>query len=124
MVSLETLALANNPQDAGQMSPPKCHQKFTILYAHAAKSGILKKSDSAGMLNEEKNMAGTVVTPNTNTEDSESATSHQVSWDESKINASKLTGSSLSRLLTNSKMQLMQKDLDSELKDLKNQPRK
>jgi hypothetical protein len=42
MVSLETLAMAHNPQDAGPSSPPKRHRKFTISYANAAKSGILK----------------------------------------------------------------------------------
>jgi hypothetical protein len=42
MVSLETLALANNPQDAGRTLPPKRYRKFTISYANAAKAGILK----------------------------------------------------------------------------------
>jgi hypothetical protein len=44
MVSLETLALANNPQDAGPASPPKWHRKFTISYASAAQAGLVKNS--------------------------------------------------------------------------------
>jgi uncharacterized protein YeeX (DUF496 family) len=117
MISLETLALANNPQDAGPDSPPKRHRKFTISYASAAKAGILKKFDAQGTQSDEKNPAGT-TTPDTATQDTNSTTNRQVSWDET-IEANQSTGSSLSRSLTNSKMQSMQKDLDSELKALK-----
>jgi hypothetical protein len=46
MVSLETLALANNPQDAGPSSPPKRHRKFTISYASAAKVGIIQNTEN------------------------------------------------------------------------------
>jgi hypothetical protein len=42
MIKLETMALAQNPQDAGPTSPPKRHRKFTISYAGAVKSGIIK----------------------------------------------------------------------------------
>jgi hypothetical protein len=41
MVSLEMLALAQNPQDAGPTAPPKKPRRFTISYASAAKSGII-----------------------------------------------------------------------------------
>jgi hypothetical protein len=43
MTSLETLASAQNPQDAGPSEPPKRHRKITISYAGAVKVGILKE---------------------------------------------------------------------------------
>jgi hypothetical protein len=46
MVSLETIALANNPQDAGPTSPPKRYRKFTISYTSAALAGIIKEQSS------------------------------------------------------------------------------
>jgi hypothetical protein len=43
LTRLETIALAQNPQDAGPSEPPKRQRKITISYASAAKSGILKQ---------------------------------------------------------------------------------
>jgi hypothetical protein len=43
MTKLETIALAQNPQDAGPSEPPKRQCKITISYASTAKSGILKQ---------------------------------------------------------------------------------
>jgi hypothetical protein len=62
MVSLETLALAHNPQDSGPTSPPKRHRKLTISYANAAKAGIIKNSETPS---EElpKNQTNGAVTP-------------------------------------------------------------
>jgi hypothetical protein len=42
MTRLETLALAQNPQDAGPEGPPQRHRRITISYAGAVRAGILK----------------------------------------------------------------------------------
>jgi hypothetical protein len=46
MVTLKTLAMAQNPQDARPTAPPKRHRRYTISYASAVKSGILDKAAS------------------------------------------------------------------------------
>jgi hypothetical protein len=120
MTSLETLVSAQNPQDAGPASPPQRHRKFTISYASAVKTGILKKSEQQGTLPfSQKSTTGT-ITMETNTQLSEFSNSRQVSWDENISDTSRLTGSSLSRSMTNSKLQSLKKDFDAELKEIKN----
>jgi hypothetical protein len=120
MVSLETLALANNPQDAGPSSPLKRYRKFTISYANAAKSGILHNINPADQYVIGNNTAGNATT-NTNIQDSGASTSnHQIHQEKTSNDTSNSTGSSLSCSLTNSKISSMPTNLDSELKALKN----
>jgi hypothetical protein len=71
MVSLETLALANNPQDAGPSSPPKRHQKFTISYASAAKTGIVKNTENPSKAPPPIQNDGAVTPESGNTQESE-----------------------------------------------------
>jgi hypothetical protein len=71
MNSLKTLALAHNPQDAGSTLPPQQHQKFTISYTSAARSGILKKSEQPRILTYNRRSTMDTVTLETNTQKSE-----------------------------------------------------
>jgi hypothetical protein len=71
MVSLETLALANNPQDAGPSSPPKRHRKLTISYASAAKSGIINNTEKQSEASTSIQNKGTVTPDSGNTQDSD-----------------------------------------------------
>jgi hypothetical protein len=120
MTSLETLVSAQNPQDAGPASPPQRHRKFTISYASAVNSGILKKSERRGTLPfSQKSTTGT-MTMETNTQLSEFSNSRQVSWDKNISDTSRLTGSSVSRSMTNSKLQSLKKDFNTELNEIKN----
>jgi hypothetical protein len=121
MVSLETLALANNPQDAGPSSPPKRYRKFTISYANAVNSGILKNTNTADQSAKGNNTAAGNATTDTNTQDTGALTSnHQINQEKNSNYTSNSTGSSLSRSLTNSKIPSTPSNLDSELKALKN----
>jgi hypothetical protein len=104
MVSLETLALAQNPQDAGPTAPPKKPRRFTISYASAAKSGIINengKSDS--QLNQQQ--------------PSNQESQHSQNVDKNHINEAS-EKSSLSRAVNQSNPP-NQLDIDSELKKLK-----
>jgi hypothetical protein len=71
MVGLETLALANNPQDAGPSSPPKRQRKFNISYASAAKAGLIPNSDNSNNALTQNQNIGAVTPENANTQDSE-----------------------------------------------------
>jgi hypothetical protein len=73
MTSLETLALANNPQDAGPSSPPKRHRKFTISYASAAKAGIIQNSTNPSDEPIQKQSIGAVTPATSNTQDSDTS---------------------------------------------------
>jgi hypothetical protein len=112
MISLEAMAIANNPQDAGPTEPPKRPRKFTISYANAAKSGILKNYTQDHTI--DKSTADTTTQTS-----NESSTQRQVSWDESTQDTGRSPGSSLSRSMTNSKIQNLRKDLDAEIKEIK-----
>jgi hypothetical protein len=119
MSNLGKLALAQNPQDAGPTSPPQRYRKFTISYASATRSGILKKSEhQTSTTHNQKSITGT-VSKETITQELEYSKSRQVSWDENVSNTSRLTGSSLLRSMTNSKIQSLKKELDSDLKEIK-----
>jgi hypothetical protein len=119
MSKLDTIAQAQNPQDAGPAEPPKRFRKITISYAGAVTTGILKQSNFS------KNKPNT---PNNVTQDSDTnnqeatdsiATHRQVSWDGSTTDTSRSAGSSLSRSITNSKKINFKKDIDEEIKELK-----
>lgn len=120
MVSLETLALAINPQDAGPDTPPKRPRKFTISYANAAKTGIINNNNTASTQ---------ATTPDPMQQEPEATTpenggngenqKRQVSWDVSTYDTSRSTGSSLSRSLTNSKAQNIKQDIDTQLQEIK-----
>jgi hypothetical protein len=122
MVRLETLALAQNPQDAGPPEPPKRHRKITISYAGAVRSGILKP---ASIPNKEKTSSSESQSPTDETTDTQSSNENsnssqrQVSWDSSTADTNRSMGSSLSRSITNSKIQSFKKDIDTELKEIK-----
>jgi hypothetical protein len=118
MTKLESIATAQNPQDAGPAEPPKRHRKITILYAGAVKAGILKQpnhskittANSNNITQESDSTYDTVVNP---------ASQRQVSWDGNTTDTSRSTGSSLSRSITNSKIQSFKKDIDNEIQELK-----
>jgi hypothetical protein len=114
MVSLEMLAMANNPQDTGPTSPPKRHRKFTISYATAAKSGFLKEPT--------KEMLDSRQGPTTNQSMINSQEPNQLTnrnaKEDNTADTSQLIESSLSRSLTNLKTQTTRKDIDSELMSL------
>jgi hypothetical protein len=67
----------------------------------------------------QKSIAGT-VSKEMITQESESTNSRQVSWDENISNTSRLTGSSLSRSMTNSKIQSLKKEIEYDMKEIKN----
>jgi hypothetical protein len=120
MTKLKTMALAQNPQDAGPTSPPKRHRKFTISYAGAVKSGIIQQTGmtkTATSDNDadtsEKDKKGTKAMENTSTQ-------RQVSQESQTMDTSRSTESSLSRSLTNSKAQSSKTDIDREIAELKN----
>jgi hypothetical protein len=119
MSSLGKLASAQNPQDAGPAAPPQRYRKFTISYASAARSGILKKSEHQTPVTYNQKSTTGSTTMESITQDSEHLNSRQVSWDENISDTSRLTGSSLSRSMTNSKLQSLKKDLDTEMKEIK-----
>lgn len=124
MVGLEMLAMAQNPQDAGPTVPPKRHRKMTISYANAAKAGILRNHDNARQFptSTSNHNAQKIIQDNYNTtQDSTetNSTQRQVTWDTNTMDTSRSTGSSLSRSMTNSKIQNIKKDIDSEIKELK-----
>jgi hypothetical protein len=112
MVSLETIALANNPQDAGPTSPPKRYRKFTISYASAASAGIIKEPSS-----NPPPKSNPQTNPDANEPDNKS------DWQDAsnKNNATnRQTESSLSRTLTNSSTPSKSRNIDSELQEIKN----
>jgi hypothetical protein len=120
MIKLETMALAQNPQDAGPTSPPKRHRKFTISYAGAVKSGIIKETST--IQNTTNNNVGEINKQDSNgNKNMETAsTQQQVSQESQTMDTSRSTESSLSRSLTNSKAQSSKTDIDWEIAELKN----
>jgi hypothetical protein len=120
MAILETFALAQNPQDAGPSEPPKRYRKITISYAGAVKAGILKDSNSSKLIKTPTTQE--IETDNdNNTQDltDTSSTQRQVSWDSNTTDTNRSIGSSLSRSMTNSKIQNFKKDIDMEIQELK-----
>jgi hypothetical protein len=121
MTSLETLARANNPQEAGPASPSRRHRKFTISYASAAKHGFLEEPTTANS-SQTQQINALKITPDMNSQDSEiNSLNMNASKEENTIDTGKLTGSSLTRSLTNSKIQTNSRDIDTELKEMKMQ---
>jgi hypothetical protein len=120
MIKLETMALAQNPQDAGPTSPPKRHRKFTISYAGAVKSGIIKETST--IQNTTNNNVGEINKQDSNgNKNMETAsTQRQVSQESQTMDTSRSTKSSLSRSLTNLKAQSSKTDIDREIAELKN----
>jgi hypothetical protein len=118
MATLETLALAQNPQDAGPTKPPKRHRRYTISYASATKSGLIEKFSSVSPMSNDTPVYQQQDMTIKNTSTSETG-KRQVSWDENTIDTGRSPGSSLSRSITNSKIQTMKRDIDAELKELK-----
>jgi hypothetical protein len=118
MVRLETLALAQNPQDAGLSEPPKRHRKITISYAGAIKAGILK-SPSIPNKTTTTSFDTQSQTDRPDTQISKENSQRQVSWDNSTTEMNRSMGSSLSRSITNSNIQSVKKDIDAKLKEIK-----
>jgi hypothetical protein len=118
MTKLESIATAQNPQDAGPAEPPKRHRKITISYAGAVKAGILKQPNHSKITTENRN---TTTQESDSTYDSvvNLTSQRQVSWDGNTMDTSRSTGSSLSRSMTNSKIQSFKKDIDNEIQELK-----
>jgi hypothetical protein len=118
MSGLETLALEENPQDAGPSAPPKRHRKFTISYASAAKTGILKQPQQiSGNQNIETQTQATDTTQDSTSTSNKSQ--RQVSWDDSTNETNQSPGSSLSRSVTNSKLTNIKQEVDNEIKEIK-----
>jgi hypothetical protein len=117
MSGLETLALADNPQEAGPLAPPKRYRKFTISYATATKNGILKQPQQT--IEGQNQEAHTQATDTT--QDCTNATNSQcqVSWEENTTETNRSLGSSLSRSVTNSKLTNIKRDVDSKIKEIK-----
>jgi hypothetical protein len=99
MVSLETLALAQNPQDAGPTAPPKRHRRFTISYASAAKQGLIDSE------NKDKSK--------------QAAQSNNSTSNDPKPIIDGSAESSLQRAASKSSNQPSINDIDTELKELK-----
>jgi hypothetical protein len=119
MTKLETIALAQNPQDAGP-SEPKRFRKITISYASAVKTGILKQPNSTQNKNNNISKIQQEYDINQQVNHSiNSTTQRQVTWDGNTTDTSRSTGSSLSRSVTNSKMMNFKKDIDFEINELK-----
>jgi hypothetical protein len=120
MTKLETIALAQNPQDAGPSEPPKRFRKITISYASAVKTGILKQPNLTQNKNNNISKISQEYDINQQADHSiNSTTQRQVSWDGNTTDTSRSTGSSLSRSVTNSKMLNFKKDIDFEINELK-----
>jgi hypothetical protein len=119
LTRLETIALAQNPQDAGPSEPPKRQHKITISYASAAKSGILKQPSSPKTKLADNNTITQEQEITSQEQSDNSTTQRQVSWDGNTIDTSRSTGSSLSRSMTNSKIQSFKKDIDNEIQELR-----
>jgi hypothetical protein len=117
MSGLETLAAADNPQEAGPSAPPKRYRKFTISYASATKNGILKQPQQ--MTTSQNTEARTQATDTTHDSTNTTNSQRQVSWDENTIDTNRSPGSSLSRSVTNSKLTNIHRDVDSEIKEIK-----
>jgi hypothetical protein len=118
MATLKTLAVAQNPQDAGPTEPPKRHRRYTISYASATKSGLIEKFSSVSPMSNDTLVYQQPDMTIKNTSTSETG-KRQVSWDENTIDTGRSPGSSLSRSITNSKIQTIKRDIDAELKELK-----
>jgi hypothetical protein len=120
MTKLETIARAQNPQDAGPAEPPKRYRKTTISYASAVKAGILKLP-SAAMRLDNNNSEINTHEQNQKTPDNTESTPNQrqVSWESTTMDTSRSMGSSLSRSVTNSKIQSFKIDIDNEIQELK-----
>jgi hypothetical protein len=122
MSGLETLALKENPQDAGPSAPPKRHRKFTISYASAAKTGILKQPQQiSGNQNIETQTQATDTTQDSTSTSNKSQ--RQVSWDDSTNETNRSPGSSLSRSVTNSKLTNIKKEVATVRSSRKAHPR-
>jgi hypothetical protein len=120
MASLETITLAQNPQDAGPAEPPKRQRKITISYAGAAKAGILKPTQLHNKNNNNYQLNDNEIQTITTTQDSFQTPSHrQVSWDENLAGTSRSLGSSLSRSITNSKITNFKLEIETEIQELK-----
>jgi hypothetical protein len=116
MVSLETIALANNPQDAGPTLPPKRYCKFTISYASATSAGIIKEQSSN---NPSLESQPSNVNINSNVNGLDKSPDQQDGLNTTK-DTNCLTESSLSRLLTNSSTPSNSKNIDTKLQEIKN----
>jgi hypothetical protein len=119
MSKLETLAQAQNPQDAGPTEPPKRFRKITISYAGAVTAGILKQSNFDKIKPKTPNSVSQESDSNQLDITDNNATHRQVTWDGSTTDTSRSAGSSLSRSVTNSKIINFKKDIDDEIKELK-----
>jgi Holliday junction resolvase RusA-like endonuclease len=104
MANWEMLAQAQNPQDAGPTAPPKRHRRFTISYASAARAGIIKEKETE---NQQRGQTNSKQDNRTETN------AENPNKGESK------TQSSLSKSLNQSKIPNSSKDIDFELKALK-----
>jgi hypothetical protein len=118
IASLETLALAQNPQDAGPAEPPKRQHKITISYASAAKVGILKATQFNG--NKDQNTEQEMQTLTTSQDSGNSTSSHrQVSWDDNVTATSRSISSSLSRSMSNSKATNFKHEIENKIQAMK-----
>jgi hypothetical protein len=120
MATLESMMLAKNPQDAGPTEPPTRQRKITISYAGAVKAGILKPSQATNnRSNTSQDNDTEIQTIDITQESSQATTQRQVSWDGSVTETSRSLGSSLSRSVSNSKMINFKREIETEIKEMK-----
>jgi hypothetical protein len=108
MVSLETLALAQNPQDAGPTAPPKRHRRFTISYASAAKQGIIAQESQKKDLLASKNTSNKAQPQNSS-----------ASLEQGDKKDSRTTESSLARSVQNASNRVPDTNIDDEIKAIR-----
>jgi hypothetical protein len=120
MATLESMMLAQNPQDAGPAEPPKRQRKITISYAGTVKAGILKPRQATNNHSNTSQDNDTEIQTIDITQDSSQApTQRQVSWDGSVTDTSRSLGSSLSRSISNSKMINFKREIETKIKEMK-----
>jgi hypothetical protein len=120
MTKLETIALAQNPQDAGPSEPPKRQRKITISYASAVQAGILKQPATTDTSNENIATDKQKLDKDSSDTSGNMTSQRQVSWDSTTKDTSQSSGSSLSRsATTNPSSQSLKKDIDAEIAELK-----
>jgi hypothetical protein len=117
MIKLEMEALAQNPQDAGPAEPPKRHRRITISYAGAVKAGIIKQPNQENLNEDQK--ATSQEQGKKHIEAENNKTNNCQAPGETMTNDTSIN-SSLSRSVTNSKINSTTKDIDAEIASLRN----
>jgi hypothetical protein len=122
MVSLETLALAQNPQDAGPTAPPKRHRRFTISYANATKQGLIDQNSDKKNIQQEGQNSSDKKQQNESTESSNQK--RRVSWAANEMESEKTVDSSLQRSVSNTPSTQVENAIDAKIKEIRDEMEK